>query len=176
MLMGEIMHYLLNKKDFKESFKNYLCKYEDNKLLSSFLLNTNTTTINKLKNNMTISTKNVSYYSNDKAALLLLFKFADSDNLIFGRWFNYSNHIDKEHLEIMLFQTEIPIIITDLESTKPFTVYAPNDFSLGIKSHIKTHKNKYYKTQFSDDDFKSYINTLEKNINCLSKLWYSIDW
>ena len=53
---------------------------------------------------MTISLKNISYFSNNKTALLLLFKFADNDKLIYGKWFNYSNNADKEHLEMMLFQ------------------------------------------------------------------------
>ena len=92
------------KENNMDNFKNYICKFEDNKLLSSFLLETDSNTIHSIKNSMTISLKNISYFSNNKTALLLLFKFADNDKLIYGKWFNYSNNADKEHLEMMLFK------------------------------------------------------------------------
>ena len=78
---------------------------------------------------MTISLKNISYFSNNKTALLLLFKFADNDKLIYGKWFNYSNNADKEHLEMMLFQKEIPILLIDSKTNEQFTFYVTKDFS-----------------------------------------------
>lgn len=159
----------LNKND--DSFTNYLCKFEDTTFLSTFFLKTNTNSIKKIKNNMILSTKNISYFSKNYSALLLLFKFADNDNLIYGRWFNYSNEIDKEHLELMLFQKEIPIIIIDTSTNENFNFYAPNDFSNGIKEHIKKSK----KNIVTDNDFSVLVTSLEENINTLSKLWNSIE-
>lgn len=159
------------KENNMDNFKNYICKFEDNKLLSSFLLETDSNTIHSIKNSMTISLKNISYFSNNKTALLLLFKFADNDKLIYGKWFNYSNNADKEHLEMMLFQKEIPIILIDSVTKNKFTFYVTNDFKIGIKDHIKnTHFIK-----MNELDFNLYINSLEKNIKSLSKLWDSID-
>lgn len=159
------------KENNMDNFKNYICKFEDNKLLSSFLLKTDSNTIHSIKNSMTISLKNISYFSNNKTALLLLFKFADNDKLIYGKWFNYSNNADKEHLEMMLFQKEIPIILIDSETNEQFTFYVTNDFSSGIKEHIK----KTNSIKMSDFDFNSYITYLERNIKSLSKLWHSIN-
>ena len=31
----------------------------------------------------------------------------DNDKLIYGKWFNYSNNADKEHLEMMLFMNQM---------------------------------------------------------------------
>ena len=138
------------KENNIDNFKNYICKFEDNKLLSSFLLKTDSNTIHSIKNSMTISLKNISYFSNNKTALLLLFKFADNDKLIYGKWFNYSNNADKD---------------------EQFTFYVTNDFSSGIKEHIK----KTNSIKMSDFDFNSYITYLERNIKSLSKLWYSIN-
>jgi len=159
------------KENNMDNFKNYICKFEDNKLLSSFLLKTDSNTIHSIKNSMTISLKNISYFSNNKTALLLLFKFADNDKLIYGKWFNYSNNADKEHLEMMLFQKEIPILLIDSKTNEQFTFYVTNDFSSGIKEHIK----KTNSIKMSDFDFNSYITYLERNIKSLPKLWYSID-
>ena len=165
------MDYISLKKNNVNNFKNYICKFEDNKLLSSFLLETDSNTIHSIKNSMTISLKNVSYFSNNKAALLLLFKFADNDKLIYGNWFNYSINSDKKHLEMMLFQKEIPIILIDSETKEQFTFYVTNVFASGIKEHIK----KTHSIEMSNFDFNSYITYLERNIKSLSKLWYSIN-
>ena len=159
------------KENNMDNFKNYICKFENNQLLSSFLLNIDSNTISYIKNSMTISLKNISYFSHDKAALLLLFKFADNDRLLYGKWFNYSLNTHKEHLEMMLFQKEIPIILIDSATKKKFTFYVTNDFSSGIKEHIK----KTNSIKMSDFDFNSYITYLERNIKSLPKLWYSID-
>ena len=51
------------------------------------------------------------------------------------------------------------------------TFYVTNDFSSGIKEHIK----KTNSIKMSDFDFNSYITYLERNIKSLSKLWYSIN-
>lgn len=159
------------KENNMDNFKNYICKFENNQLLSSFLLNIDSNTISYIKNSMTISLKNISYFSHDKAALLLLFKFADNDRLLYGKWFNYSLNTHKEHLEMMLFQKEIPIILIDSVTKNKFTFYVTNDFKIGIKDHIKnTHFIK-----MNELDFNLYINSLEKNIKSLSKLWDSID-
>ena len=83
------MDFLSFKENNMDNFKNYICKFENNQLLSSFLLNIDSNTISYIKNSMTISLKNISYFSHDKAALLLLFKFADNDRLLYGKWFNY---------------------------------------------------------------------------------------
>ena len=48
--------------------------------------------------------------------------------LIYGKWFNYSNNADKEHLEMMLFQKEIPILLIDSKTNEQFTFYVTNDF------------------------------------------------
>ena len=95
----------------------------------------------------------------------------DNDKLIYGKWFNYSNNADKEHLEMMLFQKEIPILLIDSKTNEQFTFYVTNDFSSGIKEHIK----KTNSIKMSDFDFNSYITYLERNIKSLSKLWYSIN-
>lgn len=158
-------------KNNNNNFTNYLCKSENNMILSSFFLKTNAKTITTLRNNLTLSMKNISYFYKNETALLLLFKFADNDSLIYGRWFNYSNQIDKEILEIMLFQKEIPIVLIDSSTNENFTFYAPNDFSTGIKEHIKKANNHF----MNNDDFKLFVDKLEKNTDCLSKLWNSIE-
>lgn len=165
------MDFLSFKENNMDNFKNYICKFENNQLLSSFLLNIDSNTISYIKNSMTISLKNISYFSHDKAALLLLFKFADNDRLLYGKWFNYSLNTHKEHLEMMLFQKEIPILLIDSKTNEQFTFYVTNDFSSGIKEHIK----KTNSIKMSDFDFNSYITYLERNIKSLPKLWYSID-
>ena len=72
---------------------------------------------------------------------------------------------------MMLFQKEIPIILIDSVTKNKFTFYVTNDFKIGIKDHIKnTHFIK-----MNELDFNLYINSLEKNIKSLSKLWDSID-
>ena len=165
------MDFLSLKNINVENFKNFVCKFENNETLSSFILKTNTKTSEYLKNNLTISMKNISYFSNNKSAILLLFKFADDNKLIYGKWYNYSSKADREHLEMMLFQKEIPIVVINSDTNEHYTLFAPNDFSKGIKNHIK----KTRKVTMNDFDFNSYVTFIEKDIPCLIKLWNSIE-
>ena len=65
------------KENNMDNFKNYICKFEDNKLLSSFLLKTDSNTIHSIKNSMTISLKNISYFSNNKTSALTQYKIEE---------------------------------------------------------------------------------------------------
>lgn len=161
----------MNDNDLKHlelgDFTSYICKYNNGYTLSSFILKVDTKSINTITSNLIVDMKDVSYYSDGQAALLLLFKFSDSKDLIFGRWFNYLTEGHSEHLQMLLFQKEIPICLVDENNNIVTTVWLENIFKPGIKSHIKQAK----KAKNSNNNFISYVESLESNYSNLLKLW-----
>lgn len=148
-------------------FTNYISRFEGNKFLSAFFLKEKNEVCKVIENNPIIEMKDISFLSNGQAALLLLFKFSDKDKYIYGRWFNYSNKVDCEHLQMLLFQEEIPFTLIDEDNNIKFTAWVSSDFKEGIRNHIRKCKN----ISMNDSEFNDYISSLECNYKYISELW-----
>lgn len=161
----------MNYDDLKHlktgDFTSYICKFSDGYTASAFILKLDTNSIKNITNNLIVDMKDVSYYSDGQAALLLLFKFSENNHLIFGRWFNYLNENHREHLQMLLFQKEIPICLLDENDRIITTVWVDNIFKSGIKTHIKQSS----KLKNGNDNFVRYVTSLENNYSNLLKLW-----
>lgn len=148
-------------------FTNYISRFEDNKFLSSFFLKEKNEVIKIIENNPIVEMKDISFYSNGQAALLLLFRFSNKDKYIYGRWFNYSNKVDCELLQMLLFQEELPLSIIDQDNNIKFTAWVCNDFKEAIKCHIRKCRG----ISMNDNEFSSYVASLENNYKYISELW-----
>ncbi|ATD55086.1 hypothetical protein [Clostridium chauvoei] len=146
---------------------NYICKFKDNMIFSTFILKENSCSISKIKNNLTLELKNISYFSNGQAAFLILFKFSDNDKLIYGRWFNYADKNHRENLEMLLFQNEIPITIVDENNKSICTVWCSNILKDGIKQHIK----KASRLHIESTKFKEFTSSIESKFKNIIDIW-----
>lgn len=148
-------------------FTSYICKFNNGYTASAFILKTDSHALNTIASNLIVDMKDVSYYSDGQAALLFLFKFSDNKNLIFGRWFNYLNEKDSEHLQMLLFQKEIPICLVDENNNLKNTLWVDNIFKSEIKRHIKQSS----KLKNNNANFNNYVTSLENKNSNLIKLW-----
>lgn len=132
----------LNLEEFNY-LENYITKFSDNKIYSTFYLNQD-----KLSNNgdffiNEIFLKHIIFINNNKLKIAIMFKFNESTPQILGRVYDYDKSSDKEHLEMLLFQSEIPICFT--KSCKQCSsFFIENEFKEAIKEYI-INKNKLYK-------------------------------
>jgi hypothetical protein len=131
---------------------NYIARFEDNKLYSSFYLKEDLANIDYLLNKATLEMKAIPIKANGQPFVTLLFKFGDSNNYIYGRLYNTLNKNDKEHLEILLFQGELPISFVDLDNNIVRTVMVENDFKDYIKRVFITKNIKSIKTSKNYED------------------------
>lgn len=148
-------------------FTSYICKFNNAYTASAFILKTDKDSIDNITSNLVVDMKDVSYYSDGQAALLFLFKFSENNALIFGRWFNYLNEGDSEHLQMLLFQKEIPICLVDENNDILNTLWVDNIFKSAIKTHIKQSS----KSKNNNDNFNNYVASLESKYSNLIKLW-----
>ncbi|AYE32968.1 hypothetical protein [Clostridium septicum] len=146
---------------------NYICNFKDDITFSTFFLKETDINIKKIKDNLIIDIKDISYFSNRQAALLILFKFADSDKLIYGRWYNYSNDTDRKNLELLLFQNEIPITIVDKNNCSVFTAWCHNIFKNNIREYIK----KVNRLKISSMEFDKYVSSIEDGFSNIVDVW-----
>lgn len=132
----------LNLEEFNY-LENYITKFSDNKIYSTFYLNQD-----KLSNNgdffiNEIFLKHIIFINNNKLKIAIMFKFNESTPQILGRVYDYDKSSDKEHLEMLLFQSEIPICFTK-NCNHCSSFFIENEFKEAIKEYI-INKNKLYK-------------------------------
>lgn len=148
-------------------FTSYICKFDTDYTTSAFILKVDKDSIDTITSDLVVDMKDISYYSDGQAALLFLFKFSENKNLIFGRWFNYLDERDREHLQMLLFQQEISICLVDENNNIKNTLLVDNIFKPAIKTHIK----QCSKLKNSNNNFNDYVASLENKYSNLLKLW-----
>jgi len=142
----------------KGTIGNYITKFEDNQLCSAFYLKEDLSNIEYLLNKATLEMKAMKLKLGGQPFISLLFKFAGNNKYIYGRLYNILEEKDKEHLEVLLFQSEIPISFVDLNNNILKTVMVENDFKdylkrVFITKNIKTIKiSKEYKEGYNLKD------------------------
>ncbi|GAB6170257.1 hypothetical protein JCM1393_27170 [Clostridium carnis] len=153
-------------KDIKiGEFTTYFSKFKNNEKYQSIFIKESYKNIDYIKKNLSISMKANIYRKNGQVILLVLIKLADSDKLIYGRWFDYTLH--RECLEMILFQHEIPIIFVGEEGEILFTAWTYNDLKPIILEYIKILNNELK----SSNKFYEYINDFESNSKSITLLW-----
>ena len=120
---------------------NYISEFNENELYSSFYLKEKLGIINSIIDISTIEVKNTTAKINGQTSLILLFRFANNNKYLYGRVYKPSNKNDREHLEMFLFQKEIPLIFVDSSNNIVKTVTIPNDFKKDIRNFIINKKN-----------------------------------
>lgn len=132
----------LNLEEFSY-LENYITKFSDNKFYSTFYFNEDKLSIENDYFNKEIYLKYTIFNNNNKLKIAIMFNFSKENPQILGRVYDYSKESDREHLEMLLFQKEIPICITKNSLLKS-SFFVENDFSKGIKEYI-INRNKDYK-------------------------------
>ncbi|MBU5455398.1 hypothetical protein [Caproiciproducens sp. MSJ-32] len=117
----------------KGTIGNYISRFENNQLYSSFYLKEDLEKIEYLLRKSTLEMKAMKVKLSGQPFVSLLFKFAGNNKYIYGRLYNTLDEKDKEHLEVLLFQREIPISFVDIDNNIIKTVMVENDFKDYLK-------------------------------------------
>lgn len=117
----------------KGTIGNYISRFENNQLYSSFYLKEDLEKIEYLLRKSTLEMKAMKLKLSGQPFVSLLFKFAGNNKYIYGRLYNTLDEKDKEHLEVLLFQREIPISFVDIDNNIIKTVMVENDFKDYLK-------------------------------------------
>lgn len=119
---------------------NYILRFDKNEIYSSFYLKERLEIINNIINISTIEMKSTTAKIDGQPVLILLFKFASNNEYLYARAYSNANKNDREHLEMLLFQNELPLIFSDSNNNIIKTVTILNDFKDDIKNFIKNRK------------------------------------
>lgn len=119
---------------------NYISEFDKDELYSSFYLKEKIEIINNIIDISIIEVKSIIAKINGQPSLVLLFKFANNNKYIYGRAYTNNNRNDREHLEMLLFQKELPLSFIDLNNNIVKTVGISNDFKENIKTFIKNKR------------------------------------
>lgn len=122
---------------------NYITKFEDNKVYSSFYLKEDNINLKYILEESIVEMKANSIKINGQVVLALLFKFAGGNKFIYGRIYNKNFDLDKEHLQMLVFQDRIPICFVDSNNKIIATTLVENDFKNSIKDYIIKKRVKY---------------------------------
>lgn len=122
---------------------NYISKFGEDKLYSSFYLKENSINLKYILEKSIVEMKANSIKINGQVVLVLLFKFAGSNKFIYGRVYNKNFDLDKEHLQMLVFQDSIPICFLDPNNKIITTTLVENDFKNSIKEYIIKKRSKY---------------------------------
>ena len=117
----------------KGTIGNYITRFEDNQLYSTFYLKEDSHSIEYILRKSTLEMKAMKLKLSGQPFVSLLFKFAGDSKYIYGRLYNTLDIKDKEHLEVLLFQREIPISFVDINNNIIKTVMVENDFKNYLK-------------------------------------------
>ncbi|WP_291652346.1 hypothetical protein [Clostridium sp.] len=141
---------------------NYITKFEDNKIYSSFYLKEDNINLKYILEESIIEMKANSIKINGQVVIALLFKFAGSNKFIYGRIYNKKLALDKEHLQMLVFQDSIPICFVDSNNKIITTTLVENDFKNSIKDYIIKKRVKY-SPSYDFEDRKCKIKELWMN-------------
>jgi hypothetical protein len=119
---------------------NYISEFNKEELYSSFYLKEKLEIINNIIDISTIEVKSTVAKIDGQPSLILLFKFANNNKYLYGRAYTNTNRNDREHLEMLLFQKELPLVFVDLDNNIVKTVGILNDFKEDIKTFIKNKR------------------------------------
>lgn len=119
---------------------NYIFRFDKNEIYSSFYLKEKLEIINDIIDVSTIEMKSTTAKIDGQPVLILLFKFANNNKYLYGRAYSNTNKNDREHLEMLLFQKELPLIFSDSNNNIIKTVSILNDFKEDIKNFIKNRR------------------------------------
>ena len=122
---------------------NYITKFEDNNVYSSFYLKEDNINLKYILEESIVEMKANSIKINGQVVLALLFKFAGGNKFIYGRIYNKNFDLDKEHLQMLVFQDRIPICFVDSNNKIIATTLVENDFKNSIKDYIIKKRVKY---------------------------------
>ena len=122
---------------------NYITKFEDNKVYPSFYLKEDNINLKYILEESIVEMKANSIKINGQVVLALLFKFAGGNKFIYGRIYNKNFDLDKEHLQMLVFQDRIPICFVDSNNKIIATTLVENDFKNSIKDYIIKKRVKY---------------------------------
>ena len=125
------------------SLENYITQFSDNKLYSTFYFNEDKLSFGDGGFNREIYLKYTIFNNDNNIKIAIMFNLSKENPQIVGRVYDYSKESDREYLEMLLFQKEIPICITK-GSLIISSYWVENDFSQGIKEYI-INRNKGYK-------------------------------
>lgn len=147
--MLECLH--LNLEEFN-SLENYITKFSDNKIYSTFYFNQDKLLYKEDFLGNEVSLKHVIFINRNKLKIAIMFKFNESTPHILGRVYDYDRESDREHLEMLLFQEQLPICITK-SGVLTSSYLVENDFKRAIKEYIINRK-KLYKYKVLNMDIK----------------------
>ncbi|MCR1952672.1 MULTISPECIES: hypothetical protein [Clostridium] len=122
---------------------NYITKFEDNKIYSSFYLKEENLNLKYIQEKSIVEMKANSIKINGQVVLVILFRFAGSNKFIYGRIYNKNSDLDKEHLQMLVFQDTIPICFVDSNNKIIATTLVENDLRNSIKDYIIKKRVKY---------------------------------
>lgn len=131
---------------------NYISKFNKGNFSSAFYLKETDLNISEILKSKTIEMKTCSLLIDGQACIALLFRFANKNKLIYSRIYNVLSHSDREHLEMLLFQSEIELVLVSTTNIIYSTLVVENDFKNNIKEYILKPKN--LKTEFKNDGAK----------------------
>jgi hypothetical protein len=134
---------------------NYITRFEDNKIYSSFYLKENINNLKYILDKSKVEMKASQMSFGGQSSILLLFRFAESNKFIYGRIYNLEIDFHREHMEMLMFQEELPICFVDSNNIIISTTLVKNDFKNDIKKYIIKRKFKYKPSyDFKDDGCK----------------------
>ncbi len=134
---------------------NYIARFEDNKIYSSFYLKENINNLKYILDKSKVEMKASQMSVGGQSSILLLFRFAESNKFIYGRIYNLEIDFHREHMEMLMFQEELPICFVDSNNIIISTTLVKNDFKNDIKKYIIKRKFKYKPSyDFKDDRCK----------------------
>lgn len=122
---------------------NYITNFEDNRVYSSFYLKENDENLKYILNEEIVEMRATLIKIDGQPVIVLLFKFAGNNKFIYGRIYNKEIPLDEEHLQMLIFQSTIPISFVRDDSKIIATTLVENDFKELIKEYIIKKKNKY---------------------------------
>ena len=134
---------------------NYITRFEDNKIYSSFYLKENINNLKYILDKSKVEMKASQMSVGGQSSIILLFRFAESNKFIYGRIYNLEIDFHREHMEMLMFQEELPICFIDSNNSIISTTLVKNDFKSDIKKYIIKRKFKYKSSyDFKDDRCK----------------------
>lgn len=122
---------------------NYITKFDEDKISSSFYLKESNEHLNYILDKGILEMKATTITVGGQPVIILLFKFAGNDKFIYGRIYNKSIDSDKEHLQMLMFQSSLPICFMNSENKVTTTILVENDFKNPIKEYILRKRIKY---------------------------------
>lgn len=134
---------------------NYVTRFENNKIYSSFYLKENDKNLKYILDKSKVEMKASQISVDGQSSVILLFRFAESNKFIYGRIYNLEIDFHREHMEMLMFQEELPICFVNSNNIIISTTLVKNDFKDDIKKYIIKRRFKYKPYyDFKDDRCK----------------------